>query len=201
MKIFVPAAIAVSLALASPGLAADADGRFALRSLATLSCGQVVGAIEQSEGEELQTLVSQLSIWLGGYLTHANRVTPEVFDIVPFAAERDVLAVVVNRCEQLPADTNFEAATASVVAILSEFAIPRESPLRSVQGIIPLRESMIVRVQERLIAMGHLAGTPDGVVGPATLNAIRAFQQSRGAADLVGLDIDALLALLAAPAQ
>lgn len=198
MKSILPATLAVGTAFSAPAFAADEDGRFALRSLATLSCGQVVGAIEQSEGEDLQTLVSQLSIWLGGYLTHANRVTPDVFDIVPFAAERDVLAVIVNRCEQLAPETNFEAAAANVVSVLSSLAVPRESPLRNFEGMLPLRESMVVRVQERLIALGHLEGAADGVVGPMTRSAVVAFQEARGAQNTDFLDIDGFLALMAA---
>lgn len=197
MKIFAPTAIAAAIALVSPGLAADADGRFALRSLATLSCGDVVGAIEQSEGEELQTLVSQLSIWLGGYLTHVNRVTPDVFDIVPFAVERDVLAVVVNRCQQLPVETNFEAATAEVVTILSVLAVPRESPVRVFDGAIPLRESVIVLAQERLIAHGHLDGRADGIIGPQMRRALQSFQSDREMQHFGELDIDTFLALMA----
>ncbi len=200
MKIMLRATLALGLVVSVPAMAADADGRFALRSLATLSCGQVVDAIERSEGEDLQTLVSQLSIWLGGYLTHANRVTPDVFDIVPFGAERDVLAVIVNRCEQLPPETNFEAAAASVVSVLSSLAVPQESPLRNLEGILPLRESTIVRVQERLIALGHLEGAADGVVGPMTRAAIVAFQEARGAQNTGFLDIDGFLALMAGEA-
>lgn len=196
MRLFFRAAAFASLAFTGPVLAADPEGRFALRSLATLTCGEVVDAIERSEGEDLQNLVSQLSIWLGGYLTNLNRTTPDIFDIVPFAADRDVLAIIVNRCEQLPAEVNFEAVTADVVALLSVFAVPSESPIRLFDGTIPLRESVIVRVQERLIELGHLVGPADGIVGPRTRTAISAFQTERESVSAEVLDIDGLLGLL-----
>ena len=197
MKVALPAALVAGLALSAPALAADPDGRFALRSLATLNCGQIVATIEQSGAEELQALVTQLSIWLGGYLTHANRTTPDVFDVVPFGAERDVLAVVVNRCEQLPPETNFEATVAQVVALLEPLSVPSESPMRSFDGALPMRESMVIRVQERLIEFGHLAGSADGVVGPLTRQALQAFQAERGLDETAVLDLDVFLLLMA----
>jgi len=197
MKSILHATLAVGIASSAPALAAGEDGRFALSSLATLSCGQVVGATEQSEGEDLQTLVSQLSIWLGGYLTHANRVTPDVFDIVPSAAEPDVLAVIVNRCEQLKPEASFEAATADVVGLLSTLAKSRESSVRLFDGVLRLRESVIVRVHERLIALGHLDGRAGAIVGPSPREVIRAFQASRESDAPEMLDIDGFLALLA----
>jgi hypothetical protein len=196
MTRFSLAALSFALGVATPALGADPNGRFALRSLATLSCGQVISAIEQSKDEGLQAFVTELSLWLGGYLTHANRVTLGVFDIVPFGAERDVLAVIVNRCEGLPPDTNFEAVTAEVVSVLSAHAVTRESPLKSGEGTIPLREAVIISVQERLIALGHLKGVPDGEFGPKTLAALHSFQRSTEMSKSSALDIDTLLALL-----
>ncbi len=37
-----------------------------------------------------------------------------------------------------------------------------------------------IELQERLIARGHDTGTTDGVIGPNTITAIRAFQSSQG---------------------
>lgn len=191
------AALTLAVALASPATAADTDGRFALRSLATLTCGQVVDAINARNGDELQALVDQLSLWLGGYLTHANRVTPETFDIVPFVAERDILAVIVNRCQSSQPETNFEAVTSSVVTALSSFAVKSESPVRTGEMMIPLRETVVMLAQEKLISLGHLKDKPDGVYGKNTENAVREFQTSMTLAASGKLDIDTVLALLA----
>jgi hypothetical protein len=191
-------AIGLALALGSPmsALAADTDGRFALRSLGTLTCGQVVESVNALKGEELQSLVDQLSFWLGGYLTHANRVTPETFDIVPFAVERDVLAVIVNRCQTVPADTSFEAVTSEVVTGLSTLAVKGQSPVRSSEMMIPLRQSVVVQAQEKLIALGHLTGKADGEFGENTKKAVQAFQTSVELAATGKLDIDTVLVLL-----
>lgn len=190
------AALSIAIGLATPALSADTNGRFALRSVATLSCGQVISAIAQSKDEVLQRYVTELSLWLGGYLTHANRVTQDVYDISPFAAERDVLAVIVNRCEGLPLETNFEAVTSEVISVLTALAVRSESPLNLVEGSIPLREAIVMKVQERLVVLGHLEGEPDGAFGQKTLAAVQAFQASIGAANNATLDIDTLLTLL-----
>lgn len=42
-----------------------------------------------------------------------------------------------------------------------------------------LRRDQVLAMQERLAALGHYGGEADGLLGPATRRAIRAFQQSR----------------------
>jgi hypothetical protein len=186
-----------AMALPSFALAADADGRFALRSYATSTCGQVVAAINARKGDDLQALVNQFSVWLGGYLTHANRVTPETFDIVPFAVERDVLAVIVNRCQNVPPETNFEAVTAGVVTSLSTFAVKGQSPVRTGDMMIPLRETIVVLAQEKLISLGYLKDMADGDFGEKGQKAVQEFQVSRNMEATGRLDIDTVLTLLA----
>jgi len=193
---FTIAATAFAAALAMPASAADTDGRFALRSLATLTCGQVVDTINARQGEDLQKLVDDLSLWLGGYLTHANRITQNTFDVVPFAVERDILAVIVNQCEGLPGDTSFEAATHGVLTSLSPLGVPALSPVLTGDTMIPLRQGIVVRVQERLIALGFLQGNADGIVGERTITAVTDFQKSRSMTVTRRLDIDTVLALL-----
>ena len=43
-----------------------------------------------------------------------------------------------------------------------------------------LHREQVLKLQTRLGELGFDAGTPDGVLGPATRRAIRAFQHSRG---------------------
>ena len=63
----------------------------------------------------------------------------------------------------------------------------REAPLRLVgaSGLIrltqPLTRGDAVRaVQQRLIALGFMAGAIDDIYGPQTAHAVRAFQASEG---------------------
>lgn len=198
MKLLAIRAVALAMVagLPMPAVAADRDGQFALRSLATVTCGQVLERVNTLRGDELQTLVDQMSFWLGGYLTHANRVTPETFDIVPFAVERDVLALIVFRCQSAPAEANFEAVTSEVVTSLSAYAVKDRSPVRSGEMMIPLRELIVVQVQAKLSALGHLKDAPDGVFGQNTEKAVQAFQAAIELPATGKLDIDTVLALL-----
>lgn len=197
MKRSIVYAVGIAAVFADPVLAADREGRFALRSIASVSCGQVLADINARKGVELQGYVDQLSFWLGGYLTLANRLTPGAFDVVPFAVERDVLAIVVNRCEGLPIETNFEAVAYAVIDSLEAFAVTSPSLVKSGDNMIPLREAVVIRLQERLIALGHLEQEADGLVGKNTENALREFQIARSMPETGKLDIDTVLALLA----
>ncbi len=190
------ATLCSAMLFAVPAIGADTEGRFALRGFGTANCGQVVSAISERSANELQTFVDQLSLWLSGYLTHANRTTPDVFDIIPFGSERDLLAVIVSRCEKLPSDANFEATTAQVISVLSVHAVQNESPISYNPGMIPLRIAIIERVQQRLIELGYLSSSVDGLVGAETQSAIQAFRLSKNMNDDAKLDIDALLNLL-----
>lgn len=196
MKSSTLCAAALTAIVATPVQAADPEGRFALRSIASINCGQVVQEINARKGAELQGYVDQLSFWLGGYLTLANRVTPGAFDVVPFVVERDVLAIIVNRCEGLPPETNFEAVTFGVINSLSAFAVKAASPVQSGESMIPLREAVVIRLQERLVTLGHLKDKADGVVGKNTENAIREFQKAQSMPETGKIDIDTVLRLL-----
>jgi len=184
------------LVLAAPVRAADFEGRFAVRDVGSLTCGQVTRGIVESSDQELQRFVAQLTSWLGGYLTRANRQTDGVFDIVPIAADRDVLTVAVNRCAAFPEGTNFEAAVASVVAILQPLAVDEASPVESLTGSIALRRSVLLEVNRRLVALGFFEEEGDEPFGSAARVAIRAFREASGMPLSGELDVDTLLLIL-----
>jgi len=71
----------------------------------------------------------------------------------------------VNRCQNVPPETNFEAVTAGVVTSLSTFAVKGQSPVRTGDMMIPLRETIVVLAQEKLISLGYLKDMADGDFG------------------------------------
>lgn len=80
---------------------------------------------------------------------------------------------------------------------------PPKAPARSAPSSPPkhtapgYNRAMVREIQQRLNALGHDAGTPDGVYGPGTGRAIRAFESERGLA-VTGRPSESLLAALRA---
>ena len=54
---------------------------------------------------------------------------------------------------------------------------------------------MVVRVQAALMRLGHYKGDIDGILGPLTRAALKAFQKSQGLAQTGRMDIDTLTRL------
>lgn len=193
--LFAGAALSLCTLQATTAMAADASGNFAVRSFGGQTCSAVVSAINDSEGEARADIVSALSIWLGGYLSHANRTAEQQFDVSPFVADQDVLAIVVDRCEKAP-DALFETAAHEIMVTLSAFGPKEMSPLADLQNAVALRVDTVVALQSSLIALGHLEGKADGVAGPATVAAVGKFNADAKIAGGDAITIETVLRLL-----
>lgn len=173
--------LAASLAALShsQAAAADAEGNFAIRGIGAQSCGAVVEAINGAGDEARAEIVLALSTWLGGYLTHANRVIAERFDAVPFVSDVDMLAIVVDRCEAAP-EALFETAAQDILAVLAPVGVGAMSEVAEVDDSVVLRVSTVQALQQALIDRGFLEGAADGVVGPMTRSAVQRFNADQG---------------------
>lgn len=165
--------------LTSPALAADADGNFAIRGIGGQSCGAIVDAITKDDVATRDTVIMTLSTWLGGYLTYANRVVAERFDVVPFVSDIDVLALVVDRCEAAR-DAAFETAASDIIGALAPVGVASRAPIADLESSVTLREPTVAALQQALINRGFLNGDADGVVGPMTRAAVERFNSDKG---------------------
>jgi hypothetical protein len=183
-----------SAAFGAAALAQDQQNVYFVRGSGALPCAEVIATVE-GNGPGLVALVA----WADGALSTVNRMRPDTFDILPFTEPPGLVTqLAVNVCRQRPQMT-FDMALVEVFAALESIRIVEQAdPVRMVAGRaeVRLRAETLRRVQERLIALGHLQGSADGAYGPATGAALRKFQ---GTAKLPasGLpDVETVLRLL-----
>jgi hypothetical protein len=95
MRLALVAAAALSLTV--PALAADKDGQF-----------HVVGAPGAQTCKEFLTKLNdadamlQFSFWFSGYVTAANRLTPETYNLIGAIPPADALNAVATVCNGAP---------------------------------------------------------------------------------------------------
>lgn len=197
----VPLAIATAL-LASSGasaaLAADAGGLFAVRGIGGQGCETWIAITEVPDEAERRTNILTLQAWLGGYISAMNRQADETYDAVPFLDMVNVLAIVLNECRARPGDLA-ETTAARVVQAFSSVRVTAESPVVVVPDAgteKPYRQATLALIQQRLVDKGFLEGTPDGVIGPGTTEAIRAYQADAGLPETGELSVDTVFQIL-----
>lgn len=170
------AACAAMPVFGSAAVAATDNGNFASRGLGAQSCADVISMLESEEGD-LASL--QFAAWVGGYISHANRTTEGIFDVMPIQDVYAVATIVARLCEQNP-DSPVEPAMASLVSMLSPGAQSEPSEISTVEhegASTAISQNTMQRVQVRLAELGHLPeGGADGVYGPQTRQALEAFQ-------------------------
>ena len=101
--------------------AADAQGQFALKGVAVLSCRQFVDA--RAAGAELEL---RFRNWIDGYLTAVN-------DAAPWGTGEVLAVIIENHCRQSP-EESFASAMQRLVLTMKEDRLIQGSPLRTVFG-------------------------------------------------------------------
>lgn len=172
-----PKVAALSVALAMPGLAvaADGEGLFAVKGAGSVSCGELLGALD---GNNQRGLL--LYGWIEGYLTAANQNVDGVFDHTPWQRVELLAELLLSHCE-----SNQEQAVFRAMGLMLQAMSPTALRVKSEVEIIDagagqafeIYRSTLKAVQERLVTLGHLSGGADGRYGPKTAAAIGAFQQ------------------------
>lgn len=179
LQLFAGAGAISCAALSAP--AATTEGLFAARGIGA----QVCDSISDTDEESRDASVAALSTWIAGYLSHANRVTPDRFEVTPVVDNRVLAAIVVQLCTQNPAAL-IENVFASVLDLTAAGGQPTESDLielRNGDAVTTLRAAALAEVQQALASLDLLAQADiDGAYGPRTRNALTAFQEQRSLA-------------------
>lgn len=166
-------------ALSAP--AATTEGLFAARGIGAQACDSIGATAE--EGRD--AAVAALSTWIAGYVSHANRVTPDRFEVTPIVDNRVLAAIVVQLCAQNPTSL-IENVFASVLDLTAAGGQATESDLielRNGDAVTTLRAAALTQVQQALAGLDLLAQADvDGAYGPRTRNALTAFQEQRSLA-------------------
>ena len=170
-------AVAMICALTAFGAsAADRGGQFAIEGAGLGTCDAFVKS-RAAKNNAYFVFVG----WMDGYLTAVNQYSPDTFDITPWEST-DLLAALIDRhCKNSPQDNFFRVANSIVIELREERlreASPRILAKVGDKGVRMYRQTMR-RVQEALKKRKHYKGTVDGRFGPATQNALEAFQRKQ----------------------
>lgn len=169
---------AVATLLPASSFAATDDGNFAARGIGAQSCENLTSFFK---GEDKDVVSTQLGAWVAGYITHANRVTPDTYDMMPIQNIYGVATILARICDRNP-ESLVEPVMNRIVSIMTSFVQSEATPLSVVENDgkeVAIRQAVLMDAQSRLIARGHLeSGNDDGVYGPRTREALINFQQS-----------------------
>lgn len=156
--------------------AADANGNFALRGIGAQSCQAMIEQIQKD-----QNIVPVATTWLLGYATAINRVSPETYDVSPVVDSTALLRMVIGVCQKFP-ESRFETVVADVLKALSTARVKTDSPIIEAKAgdvTVQIRQETLQAVQQALVQRNYLRATPDGIFGPRTEAALRAFQKDQ----------------------
>lgn len=158
--------------------AATTEGLFAARGTGAQACETLGEAGDTGREGNL----AALSVWIAGYVSHANRATPDRFDVSPIVDNQVLASIVAQFCSQNPTAL-IENVVASVLQMTANGGQSTESDLielRNEQAVTTLRAGTLIEVQQALVAEGFLAqGDVDGAYGPTTRDALSTFQEQR----------------------
>ena len=169
--------VGMALGLGGTADAATEDGSFAIRGIGGDSCRAFLQRLQADERVPPVALS-----WLLGYSTAFNRAEAGTFDASPLTDPSAILQLVVAVCEKLP-DALVDTVAHDLLQSLATARVTRPSPLvetRAGENVANVRRETLMQMQQALIQLGLLSGTPDGVFGPQTATAVRVFQQQQG---------------------
>lgn len=172
----------------------DADGNFAVRGVGSAQCSQYTTAYEQREAQSLQRAVH----WMQGYFSARNKTSDGVFDLMPVYRAEDLVALLNAVCERNP-DIRLETATHSLVALFEPTWVTSSSELSVLEDgerNVPIRNAVMIQVQQALADAGFYDTVVDGVYGRRSASALRAYQADQEIAQTGLPDMPTLLRLL-----
>lgn len=165
---------AVSIWAAAPALAANADGRFAVRGNGADRCDVYQAALTAKDSVK----IDRYAAWLMGYVSASNRLIAKTFDTLPTLAGADMLGIVAVVCRSQPA-ASIETAAAQSLNAISAVRLLQDTPAVSVVSdgkSLQIRSEAIATLQANLAAKKLYNGPTDGAFSPQLAKAIKAFQ-------------------------
>ncbi len=169
--------IAVALILFGstlPALAADSQGRFAVRNAGMMSCADFV-----KEKVPQTPKLGQYLGWLDGYLSAVNQYTPQTYDVIPWGNTLFLATLLESYCKKHP-EERFYLAVNKLAASMLPQRLSEASELIAAENKGKktfIYQATLARVQAHLQDKGYYKGKPDGQWGDKTRQALETYQK------------------------
>ncbi|WP_440998154.1 peptidoglycan-binding domain-containing protein [Arhodomonas sp. SL1] len=169
---------AVALLLAGTAtsvVAADGEGRYAVRGPGAQGCEAFLTAVEEQSREALRLYAG----WLEGYMSAHNRLLESTFDVVPVMSAAQLLDMAARVCRSSP-ELRVETAVARLVGVLDDARVQSASQpvtISTAEATINIRQEALARVQAVLAERGYEGVEATGRFNEATGDALRSYQQ------------------------
>jgi hypothetical protein len=189
---------ALSLIAATAAHGSDAEGKFAVRGIGGQPCSVWTSIAESTDEAARRDGILAFQAWIAGYLTASNRLKADTYDALPFLDMINVLAITINECKATPEELA-ENTVARVVGAFDKAKVTAESPIVTVPDAgadKPYRQATVKLAQQKLVDLGYLTAEPDGVLGPATSEALTLYQSENGLTSNGELSVDTMFQLL-----
>jgi len=163
--------LAGAVLAAGPSLAADAQGRAAPKGWGLATCKQFLDAAKGDRDNVLR-----IGSWVEGYVSAANILSPDTYDLAPWQDPIYLLNIVGRNCEQNPEERFIRVVHAYIQYLMQNRLKERDDLViaQSGENRLPVYKSVLMQVQKALKI------TADGVFGPGTKSAIEAYQKANG---------------------
>lgn len=171
-------ATALVLLIAAPVMAADTDGRFAIKGGGLQSCGQFLTAWDQQSSD-----LALYGGWVDGYVTGMNQTTAGIYDLMPWQNAQTLLGLTKSVCDQMPGDARFMDAFHQVVRLAATSPLTAESPVIGLNHdgrTAVLYSDTLIALKQRLTEEGFTPGPADDSFGPVVARAIGNWQEANG---------------------
>jgi hypothetical protein len=183
---------------ASPVLAADRAGNFAVKGVGQASCQDFINA-SRARRQEAGAMLH----WLAGYLAAANQYEADTYDLLSWQNDAYLAQALAGYCIANP-KTPFAGAAVQLVRSLRATRLRTSTPLRTIavpgQAAIRIPGEVVRRAKAELRARKFFAGAIDDQVDPAFLQALGQFQAANRLPATSLPDQRTLFALLGSPA-
>ena len=164
--------------LASPVAlwAADENGKFAVDGVGARSCADFTSVKDKPEGARA------FAGWTEGFITAYNIYTAKTFDVTPWQPVELLVAKMGKFCEKNP-DVPYINGLSALIRTLEPGRMVEEDKFVSVRHSgksVFLYTSTLDQLRVDLNAAGFEAGAEGAPYDDTFINAVRAFQESKG---------------------
>lgn len=168
----------LALAVSSAVPAADKDNAAAIKGAGAQSCESY--SVARKEKKEVYGLYIS---WLQGMLSGYNLMAPDTYDIAAWQTPELMAFFLDQFCQKNPT-VPFGQASSELIKALVPLRVNERSEIvtfTSSDGSqsVPLYKEILRRVQRELAKRGYYDSVADGIPGPKTEKALKAFQEAQ----------------------